>query len=90
MQFIDLGAQRRKLEPQLKKAIDQKTYGQVKSANFRRLASLPPGAFYADGKQSGGAILDLHIHDVDFVQYCFGMPVPMMPTPMVFPARQLR
>jgi predicted dehydrogenase len=58
----------------LKEAIDRKTYGNVKSANFRRLASLPPGPMYADGKQSGGAILDLHIHDVDFVQYCFGTP----------------
>jgi predicted dehydrogenase len=57
----------------LKEAIERKTYGSVRSANFRRLASLPPGPMYADGKQSGGAILDLHIHDVDFVQYCFGM-----------------
>ena len=24
--------------------------------------------------QSGGALLDLHIHDSDFVQYCFGRP----------------
>ena len=27
-----------------------------------------------DGTKSGGALLDLHIHDVDFVQFCFGRP----------------
>lgn len=58
----------------LKEQIDSQTYGKVLAASFRRLAQLPPGPFYRDGQRSGGAILDLHIHDVDFVQYCFGMP----------------
>lgn len=58
----------------LKKAIDEKTYGKVLAAHFRRVTSHPPGAFYADGEQCGGALLDLHIHDTDFVQYAFGMP----------------
>ena len=58
----------------LKQAIDNKTYGKVFSASFRRMASMPPGAFYANGELSGGAILDLHIHDADFVQFLFGTP----------------
>jgi predicted dehydrogenase len=58
----------------LKEAIDDKTYGKVYSASFRRMASMPPGAFYANGKLSGGAILDLHVHDADFVQFLFGTP----------------
>lgn len=58
----------------LKEAVDNQTYGKVLAAHFRRLASFPGGPFYSDGAQSGGAILDLHIHDTDFVQYCFGMP----------------
>ena len=58
----------------LKQVIDEKTYGKVLSATFRRVASHPQGAFYADGDQNGGAALDLHIHDADFVQYLFGMP----------------
>lgn len=58
----------------LKKAIDQKTYGKVLSATFRRVSSHPGGPFYRDGEASGGAILDLHIHDVDFILHCFGMP----------------
>ncbi len=58
----------------LKQQIDQQTYGAVRSANFRRLASHPGGSFYSNGDASGGAILDLHIHDTDFIQHCFGLP----------------
>jgi len=58
----------------LKDAIAQQTYGKPLSAQFRRVASHPGGAFYSNGKACGGAILDLHIHDTDFVQYCFGKP----------------
>lgn len=60
----------------LKKIIDDKTYGKVLSARFRRVSS-PPGwskANYFKGDDSGGALLDLHIHDTDFVQFCFGRP----------------
>ncbi|MFN3166808.1 MAG: Gfo/Idh/MocA family protein [Phycisphaeraceae bacterium] len=58
----------------LKQAIDAGTYGGVLSATFRRVASHPKGPFYADGEQNGGAALDLHIHDADFIQHLFGMP----------------
>src|SRR5262249_40650291 len=27
-----------------------------------------------NGAESGGALFDLHIHDTDFVQFCFGRP----------------
>lgn len=58
----------------LKDAVDRQTYGPVKAATFRRVADHPGGVFYEDGEACGGAILDLHIHDSDFVQYLFGMP----------------
>jgi predicted dehydrogenase len=58
----------------LKEAVDKRTFGPVLSASFRRLATMPPGAFYANGELSGGAILDLHLHDADFVQFVFGKP----------------
>lgn len=58
----------------LKQAVDQKTYGNVLAATFRRVANHPGGAFYSNGALSGGGILDLHIHDTDFVQFLFGMP----------------
>jgi predicted dehydrogenase len=60
----------------LKNAIESKQFGAVLGARFRRVAE-PPGwgqKHFFDGKQSGGALLDLHIHDVDFVQFCFGRP----------------
>lgn len=58
----------------LKEAVDAGTYGPVRSAFFRRVASHPGRSFYLDGAQSGGAALDLHVHDADFVQYVFGLP----------------
>jgi predicted dehydrogenase len=58
----------------LKQAIDTQAYGKVFSAHFRRVLAHPGGEFYSDGKACGGAILDLHVHDADFIQYCFGMP----------------
>ncbi|MDB5323789.1 MAG: putative oxidoreductase [Phycisphaerales bacterium] len=58
----------------LKEAVEKQTYGPVRSASFKRLATMPPGGFYANGELSGGAILDLHLHDADFVQFVFGPP----------------
>ncbi|MEO6434616.1 MAG: Gfo/Idh/MocA family oxidoreductase [Tepidisphaeraceae bacterium] len=57
----------------LKQAVVEQRYGKVQAATFRRVASMPAG-WYRDGKMSGGAALDLHIHDTDFVQFLFGMP----------------
>lgn len=60
----------------LKQAIANNTYGKVLSARFRRMAEPPHWGqkHFAQGSSSGGALLDLHIHDIDFIQYCFGMP----------------
>ncbi len=57
----------------LKKAVANESYGKVISAEFRRVGTLPPG-WFVNGKLSGGAILDLHLHDTDFVHHVFGMP----------------
>lgn len=57
----------------LKQQVVEKRYGAVRSATFRRVASMPAG-WYSNGAMSGGAALDLHIHDTDFVQFLFGMP----------------
>ena len=60
----------------LKQAIASNTYGRVLSARFRRVAEPPNWGqkHFAQGASSGGALLDLHIHDIDFIQYCFGRP----------------
>lgn len=66
----------------LKKAIDENTYGRVLAARFRRIAEPPAWGKenYFNGEQSGGALFDLHIHDTDFVQYCFGRPTRVFST----------
>ncbi|MEI7957178.1 MAG: Gfo/Idh/MocA family oxidoreductase [Verrucomicrobiota bacterium] len=60
----------------LKQAIAEQRYGRVLAARFRRVSEPPAWGrdHFFDGAKSGGAILDLHIHDADFVQYCFGRP----------------
>jgi len=61
----------------LKDRIDDKSLGKCVSATFLRLASSPAWSrsFFLDGAKSGGALMDLHIHDADFVRWCFGRPM---------------
>ncbi|MFO0838961.1 MAG: Gfo/Idh/MocA family oxidoreductase [Phycisphaerae bacterium] len=60
----------------LKQRIDDGTLGRVRSAAFQRLAAPPSWGveFFRDETRSGGALVDLHIHDADFVRWCFGEP----------------
>ena len=58
----------------LKKVIDSKDYGECLSLTCKRQTSHPSGTFYANDDECGGALLDLHVHDTDFINYCFGMP----------------
>ena len=60
-----------------KEIIDSRQYGDVLAATFQRLSLTPVWSWQnwlLDGSKSGGAILDMHIHDSDFVQYVFGVP----------------
>lgn len=57
----------------LKQAVDEQRYGPVRGAAFSRLAKVPPG-WFRDGSASGGAALDLHLHDTDFILHLFGPP----------------
>ena len=58
----------------LKEAIETNAYGKCLSLNCKRQTSFPGGDFYSDGNQCGGALLDLHVHDTDFINYCLGLP----------------
>jgi predicted dehydrogenase len=60
----------------LKKQIEEGVFGKILALRLRRVSQAPGWSkgTYFDGKQSGGALLDLHIHDTDFVQFCFGKP----------------
>jgi predicted dehydrogenase len=65
----------------LQEAIAAGTYGKVRSAVFRRLVSHPAWSpFYADPAQNGGALFDVHVHDADFIRWCFGPPVAVRST----------
>jgi predicted dehydrogenase len=52
-------------------------YGKVLAATFQRLSAVPTWSYnnwIMSDERSGGVVLDLHIHDTDYVQYIFGMP----------------
>lgn len=61
----------------LKKYVDDNTFGKVICGYFFRGGMTPTGGYqnwYLDEKRSGGAILDQHVHDVDMINYLFGIP----------------
>jgi predicted dehydrogenase len=60
----------------LRERVRDGSFGRVKSAVFRRLGTPPTwsAGFYDDPAKSGGALFDLHVHDADFVRWCFGAP----------------
>jgi len=65
------------LYTEVKKILDSGKYGLIRHAEFSRYS--PPATWAAEGwlgksDRSGGASLDLHIHDVDMILYLFGNP----------------
>lgn len=59
----------------LKSVVAEERYGRLSVAHFRRLTPFPNTPFHRDSERSGGAILDLHLHDTDLVCHLLGMPV---------------
>lgn len=57
-------------------AIQDGRFGAVSSMSIQRLGARPGWSrdFYGDEARCGGMIADLHIHDTDFVAWCFGLP----------------
>jgi len=58
----------------LKEIIKTEKYGKLLRLDTRRNGALPAKKWYHDPAKSGGALLDLHLHDTDFVNYLFGLP----------------
>ena len=61
----------------LKKAYDEKTFGELLQVSFSRIGSRPRRSWQnwmMDEKRSGRVPLDLHIHDVDFIVHMLGVP----------------
>ncbi len=57
--------------------IADRRYGTLKGAHLRRVISQPDwlvGDWLAKAKESGGPLIDLHIHDSDFIVHAIGMP----------------
>lgn len=68
--------------PWLREHVRLGTFGAVQSARFERLGEPPAWSaeFYRDAAKSGSALFDLHIHDVDFLLWCFGPPASVRAT----------
>ncbi|MGD8451062.1 MAG: Gfo/Idh/MocA family oxidoreductase [Phycisphaerae bacterium] len=66
--------------PQYEVIYDLIAEGHIGPVRFARLARLASPPLYSSdnwlmqGPQSGGGLLDLHVHDVDFVQHLLGLP----------------
>ena len=63
----------------LKDLVDSGKYGKVVAADFTRLSAAPKWtnngpSWFLDEAKSGGVILDLHLHDTDYIRHVFGMP----------------
>lgn len=55
--------------------IENKKYGNVIRASFRRLTATPLWSkLLLDEAKSGGVALDMHVHDVDLINKFFGVP----------------
>lgn len=62
---------------EFKRIVDSEIYGKLTTLTCTRLSSRPVfgwDKWYFDPKQSGGAALDLHIHDTDYIYYLLGKP----------------
>ena len=62
----------------VKKLIESGEYGRPVAATFHRLSGPPLWSrwhsWYMNHEESGGCLLDMHIHDVDMVRHLFGEP----------------
>ncbi len=73
----------------LKRCVQEETFGQLLSLNMYRMGGRPIWSWdnwFLDVERSGGPILDLHIHDVDYVNYLLGMPDMLFATARLSPA----
>jgi len=60
---------------ELRESLSLGEYGRVRTATFTRVAALPKwSSWITDPAKSGGAVLDLLIHDLDQVVLLFGTP----------------
>lgn len=71
-----------------RQAVTDGRYGALRAANFERLSARPAwseGDWLSDEIKSGGIALDLHVHDLDFIQYLLGKPDQLKAHTTTFP-----
>ena len=73
--------------PQYVKAqemIESGELGEIQYTRFLRAGGAPSwSAWLMDGEQSGGAVLDMHVHDVDTALWWFGRPTSIETTGLI-------
>ncbi|HEX4349089.1 MAG TPA: Gfo/Idh/MocA family oxidoreductase, partial [Verrucomicrobiae bacterium] len=69
----------------LKEVVTKNKFGAIRAAGFRRVSAKP--AWGKAATHAGGALLDLHIHDTDFVNFLFGRPASVFSTGVVDASR---
>jgi len=61
----------------LRQCVGDSRFGRLLSLNLYRMSGRPAWSWQnwmLDPARSGGAVLDMHIHDVDFTQHLLGLP----------------
>lgn len=61
----------------IRRVVEEGRLGAVRFMHLRRLGCPPTYSYenwLLDGARSGGAILDLHVHDIDFAHWLLGVP----------------
>ena len=61
----------------LSDAVKNKRWGKLLSLHMKRIIAMPEwgdSSWFADPEKSGGMVIDLHIHDTDFIVHLFGKP----------------
>jgi predicted dehydrogenase len=67
----------------IKDLLDGGEYGALRGAHFKRVISRPDWSgdnWFSDPAKTGGAVVDLHIHDTDFVHHLLGAPAAVWST----------
>ena len=55
----------------IKELLEGRDHGKIQAMHMKRIISKPS---WREPKENGGPAIDLHIHDVDFLQYLLGLP----------------